>query len=92
MAFLLEKEFRIAFASGVVLHLIIVFRYVEILNFKCRTTCSDLLSFDIPASLFYFAFPDGLVIVLSSVLGSILWGFEFYVLLRIVRFIVRSMR
>ena len=82
----LSQEFRIGFFTGVGIHLIMLFGHIRLLRFECLTPgdCSDIFLYDMPISLFYFAFPDGLLIFFSAILGSALWGFWFWGLLRLL--------
>lgn len=88
MTFLLEKDFRIGFFTGAVLHIWFVFWRVRWLEFRCDPDCSSLSLGDMPVSVLYFAFPDGAAIVFSLIFGTILWGFWFFFLLKIVRFAI----
>jgi len=88
MTFLLQKDFRIGFFTGFALHVWFVFWRVKWLQFKCDPDCGSLGLADMPVSVLYFAFPDGAAIVFSLILGSIVWGFWFYFLLKLVRWLV----
>ena len=80
------KDFKIGFIMGVSLHLLMLFKRVKIFRMECVSgDCSDIVTFDIPVSLVYYAFPDTLLILFSAVLGSLLWGVWFWGLLKLVR-------
>ncbi|MCE9598652.1 MAG: hypothetical protein K8S54_11845 [Spirochaetia bacterium] len=86
MTFLLEKDFRIGFFTGAGLH--IWFLLQRISWFKCSPDCGGITVADIPVSILYFAFPDWLLIPLSFILGSALWGLWFFLILKLVRLLV----
>lgn len=88
MKFLKDPDFKLGFATGVVMHFIMLFSRIwgNILSFSCKESCSDILAFDIPISLFYYAFEDSMIVLFSMVLGSILWGFYFYGIFRLIKY------
>ncbi|MBL8020065.1 MAG: hypothetical protein JNM27_10415 [Leptospirales bacterium] len=86
MTFFLEKDFRIGFFTGALLHIWFVFQRISWL--KCTPDCGGITVADIPISILYFAFPDWLLIISSLLLGSVLWGFWFFIILKVVRLVV----
>ncbi len=85
-----DRDLRPALLGGGILHLIMLFTQVEWLKFSCKNACSDILVYDIPASILYFAFPDFLVIIFSLVVGSLQWAVWAWLILKIFRGIFRS--
>jgi len=86
MKFLQDPDFRIGFITGVVLHCIMLWTRVQFLPLRCMGgDCGEILIFDIPISILYYAFEDTKVIVLSLLFGSVWWGFVFYGILKILK-------
>ena len=91
MQFLEDPDLKTGAITGIVLHLIMLFTRVNFLQMECAGgDCGDILTFDIPLSALYFAFPDGMVIMFSLILGSAWWGILGYGLLKAVRFLVEK--
>lgn len=67
-----------AFFIGVGIHLILIFTRIEFFPFRCINDCTSLLVADIPLSIIYLAFSDPILIIFSAILGSLLWGFYFW--------------
>ena len=87
MEFLRDRDFLPGFLTGVILHVIMLWTRISIfpLPMKCIGGCLNLVKYDIPASILYFAFDDGTVIFTSLLVGSVLWGFYFYGLLKLFK-------
>lgn len=91
MQILTDPDLKVGAITGIVLHLVMLFTRVNLLQFECLGgDCSGILWFDMPISAVYFAFPDNMVILFSLVLGSAWWGLLGYGLLKLVRFIVEK--
>lgn len=76
-------DFWPAFWPAALLHLFAVLLKVELLKWDCEGgDCGDILYLDMPISLFYFSFPNGAIIPISLIFGTILWGVYGWLALR----------
>jgi len=94
MDFLKDRDFFIGFPTGLLMHTIMLITRVlkggigNLFSLTCKDQCGDILIFDIPISIFYYAFDDSMIVIFSLLLGSILWGFAFYGILKLVKYFV----
>jgi len=90
--FLVDPDFRTGFITGAILHVILVVTRISLLLFECYSPgCSEIVIWDFPVSIVYYAFDsDFPIIFFSLLLGSALWGFWGFGLLKLVRLLTRK--
>lgn len=92
MNLFLNRDLKIGFISGAILHTIMVLTRMEF-SFppKCSGgDCAIIYYWDIPLSILYYAFDDSRVIFASLLLGAIYWGFIFWGLLLGLKIILQK--
>lgn len=85
MLFKRDQNFKLVFGLGVFVHLVLVWTRAQFSELTCvNNDCSDLILFDMPISVIYFALPAIGQILFSLTIGSVLWGFYFHFIYRIL--------
>ncbi|MFN3604836.1 MAG: hypothetical protein ACK4UJ_09010 [Leptonema sp. (in: bacteria)] len=69
-----------AFFIGVGTHLIFIFTRIRLFSLECIQDCSSIVIADIPISILYLAFSDSILIIFSAIIGSLLWGFYYWLI------------
>ncbi len=84
--YLQDIDFLIGFASGAFVHFVMLWTRADFFPPRCHGgSCSEILFFDIPISILYYAFEDSKIILMSLLVGSVLWGIVFAFLLRFIK-------
>lgn len=87
MNFSSDPDFKTGAITGILLHLLMIWSRIELLPLKCiGGDCQSITTWDIPASVLYYAFDDTKLILASFVIGSIYWGFLFWWLLKGIKY------
>lgn len=75
---------KLSFVTGAVLHTVYLLTRISLPSLKCKNDCGSLIIADLPVSIFYLAFSDGWVIFFSLLLGTVLWGFYFWLFYKLL--------
>jgi len=86
MKFLSEADFKIGFITGIIMHLIMIWTRIRFRPLRCIDgDCGEIVIFDIPMSILYYAFDPDKILVLSLLFGSVYYGFLFWLILRVIK-------
>lgn len=82
---------RAPFIAGFFLHSVLLFSRIRISDLSCMgRDCGSIVWADLPLSVIYLAFPDGVLILVSLFVGGILWGLWGLAIHRGLRFFFRE--